>query len=493
MKKLPQLPLLALLSLFVFVLACQKEISPDSLEFNVGAAKEWWYGSFRKTTDYINIDWDSPIAPPIGSSTKKYPNWKKAIAYKKSGFNIVELPLFYNTNNILLPGMQDLNNTTEGVRIAKTVIHKLLLIKKQNHSVAVRTCSIIPSPSYAQKMGYDISQINLNSIPSDFEGYLMIAKWELKLVNLIEIKSGKPVRKIRLVSKYIPILTNKTTETCASAMYVPQWHWVCAYVPTGDAIADQEYCQEIGHWYDSGGTYEFPPCNDPGQNIPGPLEECMLTGNMDDCYCLLWGIGCGNDPNGNTEPLPLLQNNVVDPCLHAMVENAISLDCRNKIATFINNVYSNSQLNHLYFRDAILQAPHNGDDAYTITAPIVNMTELKTTITLNNSQLGSATREYIAATILHEVVHAWIDYKYPVPVENAQQHELMASTARFNIMRNALMEMFPNMSSQDASDLTWGGLGSTILFNTLPPAEITRIQQVNIAYKNHTNNTGTPC
>ena len=103
--------------------------------------------------------------------------------------------------------------------------------------------------------------------------------------------------------------------------------------------------------------------------------------------------------------------------------------------------------------------------------------------------MGSASKEYIAATILHEVVHAWIDYKFTNPIDNAHQHSLMAGTNRFNLMRSALLEMYPNMNSQDATDLTWGGLYNTIEFSNLTPAERDRIIQTNSNYKNNTKGT----
>jgi hypothetical protein len=155
---------------------------------------------------------------------------------------------------------------------------------------------------------------------------------------------------------------------------------------------------------------------------------------------------------------------------------------QNKITSFINTVYGNSEVNHLYFRDTIITGELSEADAYAYAATvyIMNGTETKTTITFNNSQLGNnSTREYIAATILHEAVHAWINFKYPVPVEAAQQHNLMASTSRFNTMRDALLEIYPNLSPQDAIDLTWGGLYETILFNSLTPSEKHRIIERN--------------
>jgi len=272
--------------------------------------------------------------------------------------------------------------------------------------------------------------------------------------------------------------------------------FVCVVVPTGDALADQAACEANGDWVDYGG-YEYPPCydeedpNDP--NGPGELNDCLNSGmSTEECFCILYNAGCEEGGSGN-EPPPLIENNVINPCIYASTQNAIALDCRNKISSFINTIYGSSEVNHLDFRDGVLQGSSSGDDAYTVTGSILNGTETKTTITFNNSQLNNSTREYIAATILHEAVHAWIDYQYISPVEAAQQHNLMASTNRFNMMLAALLELFPTMSPQDASDLTWGGLYNTPLFENKPLLEKQRIVNKNLDYKNHTANTGTPC
>ncbi|MNT99683.1 hypothetical protein D3C72_2425940 [compost metagenome] len=63
----------------------------------------------------------------------------------------------------------------------------------------------------------------------------------------------------------------------------------------------------------------------------------------------------------------------------------------------------------------------------------------------------------------------------------------MSDTANFNIMVDALKEMYPNLSSQSAIDLTWGGLQETQAYNALSQSDKNRIIQTNTDYKNGSN------
>ena len=70
---------------------------------------------------------------------------------------------------------------------------------------------------------------------------------------------------------------------------------------------------------------------------------------------------------------------------------------------------------------------------------------------------------------------------------------MFANTGRFDMLSQGLREMYPNLSLQDANDLTWRGLYNTPSFSNLAPAERDRIIQRNLDFKNRTNGTGTPC
>ncbi|MEI9944738.1 MAG: SprT-like domain-containing protein [Chitinophagaceae bacterium] len=147
-----------------------------------------------------------------------------------------------------------------------------------------------------------------------------------------------------------------------------------------------------------------------------------------------------------------------------------------------NKVFGNNEKLDLQFNDNTLVGNLSNVDAYTETKSTGYQKSL-TNITFNNVQLDSSSKEYIAATILHEVVHAWINYKYTAVVSNQYQHSLMAGSYRFNLMRIALQEMYPNLSTEDAIDLTWGGLTDTVEFSGLPVNERQRIISKNIDFK----------
>ncbi len=125
--------ILLLCSLFV-TFSCHRGISfkPKAESFTTEVAKEWWYGVFKKSDEYKQINWKSPIAPPNGSSTIKLPRWKSAISFKKAGNQIIELTLVFETSNKILPDMQNVFKTATGIRLAKSAIHKLILIQNQN-------------------------------------------------------------------------------------------------------------------------------------------------------------------------------------------------------------------------------------------------------------------------------------------------------------------------------------------------------------------------
>jgi hypothetical protein len=306
-----QLPIYGSASVFSILLlafiinACKKADAPlaTTNEFNADAAKEWWYGSFKKSADYFKIDRNSPLAPPLGSSIKKYPAWKSAISYSIGRLQIVELPLVYETNSILLPGMQKLYNTPEGARIAKSATHKLMLIKKADGTVAIRTVTLVPSPEYAKQYNYDISHISLKKLPSDFSGYQMIGGWDENEKNILRITAGKPDKKLKIITAQTltrqKVSGNSPAREACDLVWVPNLVWVCVVAPSGDDLADQERCREQGSWVEQGGSYELQCNEEPGD----PMENCLATGgNYEDCMCELYGLGCDGGGGGGDDP-----------------------------------------------------------------------------------------------------------------------------------------------------------------------------------------------
>lgn len=135
--------------------------------------------------------------------------------------------------------------------------------------------TIVPEPDYAKRHNYDLSHLTLKRLPSDFDGYLMIAEWDETVKNVFAVRDGKLGRKIKLLSPEAVAKGNSASRSSGQMCYptwVPHVVFTCVIVPTGDDIADQERCQEQGHWIDNGG-YEY-DCDDDGNDEdPDPDPE----------------------------------------------------------------------------------------------------------------------------------------------------------------------------------------------------------------------------
>ena len=232
----------------------------------------------------------------------------------------------------------------------------------------------------------------------------------------------------------------------------------------------------------SGSGEDWP--DEPCENDPVLVARAEPTDHGDT------GSPCGETPWEPAEDD--IYNEVKDPCIRSMVQEAISKDCKNQITTFINSTFDKNPTMDITFVDAPLGNMVVGDG--TTVAHIGGSGTCYITVTLNSSPgaLPSASKEYIAATIFHESVHAWIDATNTLNnSSNSVSHETMASASNIDMLATALREMYPALSLQDAKDLAWGGLQKTTAWEALSQADKDRINQTNFDYKNGTK--GTPC
>jgi len=149
--------LLLMLSLFFAITAisfvsCQKGIEkPASDEFNVAAAKEWYYGTFKKSPEWKN----SPL------HGKKLPDWKKGFYRKVGNIEMVEFPLVKIKTSISVSSNAQLTNAQKQ-RIAEASLSRIVFIKKDD-KVLIREIDYIPDWEYLQNKGFDISHIIIGS------------------------------------------------------------------------------------------------------------------------------------------------------------------------------------------------------------------------------------------------------------------------------------------------------------------------------------------
>ncbi|WP_375444841.1 hypothetical protein [uncultured Fibrella sp.] len=103
-----------------------------------------------------------------------------------------------------------------------------------------------------------------------------------------------------------------------------------------------------------------------------------------------------------------------------------------------------------------------------------------------------ATKEYVAATIIHELVHGYYnETKGRSLYEDAQHNDMAVEYVK--PMAEALVGIF-SVTAQDAMALSWAGLYGTSAWETLKsldPAKATTIKLISENYKN--GYKGTKC
>lgn len=197
----------------------------------------------------------------------------------------------------------------------------------------------------------------------------------------------------------------------------------------------------------------------------------------------------GGDPNDIT-------NNVKDPCLKLMVQLAIDRGINFSAEETLKSIFGENSNINLFFGEK--NYANSGTDGGTLINRVLKnangtIARLDITISLNTPILQNASQEYITATILHEALHAYFDFKNGQSDETGQ-HVTMSSQPYITQFSAKMQQIYPNMSNEDALALAWGGLEGTPAYDDLRAAQPYNVGQMFLAngqYKD--GEKGTQC
>ncbi|HET8688226.1 MAG TPA: hypothetical protein VFM18_16460, partial [Methanosarcina sp.] len=465
--------------------------SNNSDKFDVAAAKEWWYGSFRKSDAFNRVNVSSPFYVMrrdieggfANALHKQYPlpqpSWKRGSVYRIGNLEIVDLPLVAANRVIPVPLKQS-ETTTDQQRIGSASITRLILVPKTDGNVAVRVVTVIPSLSYLKKYGYLLPFQELKDLPSDFEGILSVKAWdETEIVSWLYNGGGKRRIKVGLLTRPSNKINNLAVVPCP-----PIWGIVNQYdycVAAGEASEDEpDPCDDRKKWVqvvEYGWIFPEGPCDDGSGN-----GDPCLNLTAEECACVTYGLGCdvgdgGGDGDG-------IDDNIIDslktPCLSnslALVTGGNSIN--NVIGNMLQNMFGASPLINVRFRES-----YNLSNSVDGTADISGTSQrIDVLVRLNGNVLPFSSREYAVATILHESLHA-INMASGVDALIRGDHIDLA--VMVNEIRTSLMQIFPNLSYNDAEALAWGGIEGSgpIHYDRLTASQQQSIQAINSAHRN---------
>ncbi len=152
-----------------------------------------------------------------------------------------------------------------------------------------------------------------------------------------------------------------------------------------------------------------------------------------------------------------ITNNVQDPCLKAVVNTLKNSNIAGKISDIISALDENTKV-QINVVDAPEVYNSNGESiAAKFQANPTSTTNIFSgTITISINTLSISTKENTAATIVHEIVHAYFAYTGQNNKLSSIEHQKMA-TDYIQPMTNFLSGLY-NIPIKDATALAWTGL-----------------------------------
>lgn len=324
-----------------------------------------------------------------------------------------------------------------------------------------------------KKSSNDYKKLSLNRIPADYTGYLQFSDWSGKLLNLYSYDNGKIVVSTRSNTANVK---NGRLKGCEEVVH---WYWVkvtIGYQCCTEAEYDYDpssVCCIRNYYYDELQPFVEEVCTPDTPNEPGPNDN---------------GGGGDNTNYSNVSNTKLglfvseIEFNLQDPCFKSVAKDLINLTdggteiFGEKVGQILLNLTSVNAKINIYVQKGIPSTPTDDGDYLA--------GQNNGTLTLNSNTLSGASKEYIAATLIHELIHGYYNETTGNKLDNTDQHNDM-STRYVEPMAQALLGMY-GISVSDATALAWGGLKKTPAYIALSATQKNQIALINSFYKRGT-------
>lgn len=472
LKNLPGLFALLVITGGVLLHACRKTNDMQNVlseNFTSASVKEWYYSTFKYSSEWT-------ASPEHG---KKIPMWKAGVQVKVAGWDAMEYPLIRSNPAYSLPGNSGLS-IQQSKRIANASLSKIFFIKEKDDHIAVREVDYIPDWQYLERKNFIINQVGPNRM-GDFTGRMVIKKWDGSIVSTLKVAGGKIIKKGRRSEAPVGSTPASASygEECTSIEYCI-WQADCVITFDGDG---QILSDECGEEYNTGECWIETECTGGGDECEDFGVNCPEGGGG--------GGGSSSGGGGVQEALNQFDQRILDSLSNC--RSAILVDLKNlspgKIASMIHKFSSNIP----GFNWKVVESDRTSDPNANATTEEVR-SEGYVLTTLNTTNLSNATDLFVARTMLHEGIHAYLVsyyyndpnagvmnykqlYDYYVfqkyPNANDPHHAIMADSLIHDIssalQSYAIANGYTNNAAlRNACDqLAWGGLEGTSAFANL--------------------------
>jgi hypothetical protein len=199
------------------------------------------------------------------------------------------------------------------------------------------------------------------------------------------------------------------------------------------------------------------------------------------------GVIAGGDesPDGYVDEIT---TKITDPCISSVMDDILSNDKQSEMMSYIKRQFGLNEKFNLNIKD--VKNLKNPEGLAVAGHAKVHRDNDNGILTVNISiNYGiNSSKEFYAATILHEMIHGYIESQN---IAQNEKEETIANSKYVDWMSAALISLFPNLSKSDANALALGGLYKTSYFNSL--SQDIRDESVKINARHEIGNEGNTC
>lgn len=199
------------------------------------------------------------------------------------------------------------------------------------------------------------------------------------------------------------------------------------------------------------------------------------------------GVIAGGDesPDGYVDEIT---TKITDPCISSVMDDILSNDKQSEMMTYIKRQFGLNEKYNLNITDVENLKNSKGTFVAGLARPNRDNGILTVYISINYGKNSS--KEFYAATILHEMIHGYIESQN-IAQNGKEKEEVIANSKYVGWMSAALISLFPNLSLSDANALALGGLEETSYFKSL--SQEIRDESLKINTRHEIGNEGQTC
>lgn len=470
----------------IFVYSCKKD-SDDASNTELTQLKVWYKSMVTKNKNEF---------------TDLEPHWNSIYANKQGRFTVYEVTLS-KPNALVL--------SADGIKVKEKVskVNLRLLLFEDNVSKKVKYASYM----YVEdNYGQIINDIHYKSF-GKLTGRVVYYHQNGQMANGWIYKDGKAEAGTSSITEkeYMFMRQNKLsalrgaklmteTRTECEGTLAETYFWGCTSVNNGDKTCS---------WHYKGTTYitvcrvvrdvasDLPQDEGDGGYVPPVNYDCSGDENgsafyTDECGCI----------GGNTgiQSCADITDKIKNKCLDSVwVKIRGNLD--DKITNILKNTFGTSDKINFKIVDGNIDGGYSAKTEVVIdkvNSEGIHVFDVK--VTLNKSTLPSASQEFIATTIVHEIMHAYFDSQKTYYTQQFQQHRDMAENY-IDDLKNAVQAIYSSLDDKAAYALILNGFGDifkndlTYWDNLVSKYDLDTGQIINIRdnYKSHNSGTKTEC